>query len=125
MEFRQAFYQQLHELMATNDKIVVLDADLSKPNGTSPLYKEYPERCFNVGIAEANMVSIAAGLSSYGFIPFIFTFAPFAVQLALSASKNTPMIDILLLTDKKINSQVIIRFTIHSGLAPPCHQLDP
>ena len=80
MEFRQAFYQQLHELMATNDKIVVLDADLSKPNGTSPLYKEYPERCFNVGIAEANMVSIAAGLSSYGFIPFIFTFAPFATR---------------------------------------------
>lgn len=82
MEFRQAFYQTLHNLMATNEKIVVLDADLSKPNGTSLLYKEYPNRCYNVGIAESNMASIAAGLSSYGFIPFIFTFAPFAARRA-------------------------------------------
>ena len=76
MEFRQAFYQVLNELMAKDERIVVLDADLAKPNGTMPLYKTYPDRCYNVGIAESNMVSIAAGLSSYGFIPFIFTFAP-------------------------------------------------
>ena len=80
MEFRQAFYQVLNDLMAKDDRIVVLDADLAKPNGTMPLYKTYPDRCYNVGIAESNMVSIAAGLSSYGFIPFIFTFAPFATR---------------------------------------------
>lgn len=80
MEFRQAFYQVLNELMAKDERIVVLDADLAKPNGTMPLYKTYPDRCYNVGIAESNMVSIAAGLSSYGFIPFIFTFAPFATR---------------------------------------------
>lgn len=80
MEFRQVFYQQLSKLMKEDERIVVLDADLSKPNGTSPLYKEFPNRCYNVGIAESNMVSIAAGLSSCGMIPFIFTFAPFATR---------------------------------------------
>ena len=80
MEFRQVFFNQLQKLMKDNDKIVVLDADLAKPNGTYNLYKEFPDRCYNVGIAEGNMVSIAAGLSSYGFLPFIFTFAPFATR---------------------------------------------
>ena len=82
MEFRQVFFNELERLMKINDKIVVLDADLAKPNGTFNLYQEFPDRCFNVGIAEANMTSIAAGLSSYGFIPFIFTFAPFATRRA-------------------------------------------
>lgn len=82
MEFRQAFYKTLKELMLKDERICVLDADLAKPNGTYPLYKEFPDRCYNVGIAEANMISIAAGLSSYGFIPFIFTFAPFATRRA-------------------------------------------
>ena len=80
MEFRQVFYQELKKLMQKDERIVVLDADLSKPNGTSPLYKDFPNRCYNVGIAESNMISIAAGLSSYGMIPFIFTFAPFATR---------------------------------------------
>ena len=80
MEFRRAFCEELSKLMKKDERIVVLDADLSSPNGTSPLYKEFPNRCYNVGIAESNMVSIAAGLSSYGMIPFIFTFAPFATR---------------------------------------------
>ena len=80
MEFRRAFCEELSKLMKEDERIVVLDADLSSPNGTSPLYKEFPNRCYNVGIAESNMVSIAAGLSSYGMIPFIFTFAPFATR---------------------------------------------
>lgn len=80
MEFRRAFCEELRKLMLVDERIVVLDADLSSPNGTSPLYKEFPNRCYNVGIAESNMVSIAAGLSSYGMIPFIFTFAPFATR---------------------------------------------
>lgn len=82
MEFRQVFFNELERLMKENDKIVVLDADLAKPNGTFNLYKEFPDRCYNVGIAESNMMSLAAGLSSYGFIPFVFTFAPFAARRA-------------------------------------------
>lgn len=82
MEFRQAFYKTLKELMKNDNRICVLDADLAKPNGTYPLYAEFPDRCYNVGIAEQNMVSIAAGLSSCGLIPFIFTFAPFAARRA-------------------------------------------
>lgn len=82
MEFRQAFYNTLKNLMQKDNRICVLDADLAKPNGTFPLYTEFPDRCYNVGIAEANMISIAAGLSSCGMIPFIFTFAPFAARRA-------------------------------------------
>ncbi len=80
MEFRKVFCEELRKLMLKDERIVVLDADLASPNGTMPLYKEFPNRCYNVGIAESNMVGIAAGLSSYGMIPFIFTFAPFATR---------------------------------------------
>lgn len=80
MEFRQALSQKIMELMRKDEKICILDADLSKPNGTSPIYKEFPERCFDVGIAEANMVGVAAGLSAYGYKPIAFTFAPFATR---------------------------------------------
>ena len=66
MEFRQALAKALAELMREDNKICVLDADLSKPNGTNSLYKEFPDRCFDVGIAEANMVGVAAGLAAYG-----------------------------------------------------------
>lgn len=80
MEFRKTIVNTLRELMLVDDKIVLLDADLSKPNGTSVLYKEFPTRCFNVGIAEANMASVAAGLSAAGFKPIIVSFAPFATR---------------------------------------------
>lgn len=80
MEFRQAIEKSLQELMTIDSSICVLDADLSKPNGTAPLYKLFPERCFDVGIQEANMVSIAAGLAAYGMKPIIFTFSPFATR---------------------------------------------
>lgn len=80
MEFRQTLVKKLMELMKKDDKICILDADLSKPNGTSPLYKMYPNRCFDVGIAEANMIGIAAGLAAYGFKPIALSFAPFATR---------------------------------------------
>jgi Transketolase, C-terminal subunit len=80
MEFRQALSQKIIELMKKDEKICVLDADLSKPNGTSPIYKLFPERSFDVGIAEANMIGVAAGLSAYGYKPIAFTFAPFATR---------------------------------------------
>lgn len=80
MDLRQVLANELAKLMREDDRICVLDADLAKPNGTFPLYKEFPNRCFDVGIAEANMAGIAAGLSAYGFKPVIVTFAPFATR---------------------------------------------
>ena len=78
MEFRQALRNTLAELMEKDPRICLIDADLAKPNGTFPLYEKFPKRCFNAGISEANMASVAAGLSAYGMIPFIVTFTPFA-----------------------------------------------
>lgn len=80
MEFRQALSNKLMQLMEKDEKIIILDADLAKPNGTSQLYSAFPKRCFDVGIAEANMVGVAAGLSAYGFKPIVLTFAPFATR---------------------------------------------
>ena len=80
IEMRAAFGAELERLMAADERIVLVDADLSKANGVSHIRKRFPERAFNVGVAEANMASIAAGLASYGFIPFITTFAPFATR---------------------------------------------
>ena len=82
MEFRKVLCNELSALMKENEKIVILDADLSKPDGIYPLFLEFPNRCFQVGIAEANMAGICAGLSAYGYIPVMVTFAPFATRRA-------------------------------------------
>lgn len=78
MAMRDVLGKVLADLMAKDEKIVVLDADLAKCNGTAPLYSLFPERTLDVGIAEANMASIASGLSSYGYKPWINSFSPFA-----------------------------------------------
>ena len=83
MEFRQVLANQLSKLMKLDETICILDADLAKPNGTAPLYKEFPTRCFDVGIAEANMVGVAAGLAASGMKPNVFSFAPFIARRAL------------------------------------------
>lgn len=100
MEMRQVMANELAKLMNENEKIVLLDADLSKPNGLAEIKKQFPERAMDIGIAEQNMASIAAGMSSYGFIPFISTFTPFATrricdQVAISmayANQNVKII---------------------------------
>jgi transketolase len=79
---RDAYGKALVELGRTNDKIVVLDADLSGSTKTAVFAKEFPERFFNAGIAEANMVGMAAGLAAGGMIPFASTFAVFAAGRA-------------------------------------------
>ena len=91
MEMRAIFGAALDEMMAENPNIVVIDADLGKANGTLALREKYPERALDVGVAEQNMASVAAGLASYGFIPFISSFTPFASrriadQAAISVS---------------------------------------
>ena len=82
MELRKMYVAELSRLMKQNDKIVILDADLAGAVGTKPLYQEFPDRCIDCGIAEANMACIAAGLSAQGFIPFIHSFAPFVARRA-------------------------------------------
>jgi transketolase len=71
---------ELEILMAENEEIIIIDADLAKAAGHKNLMSKFPERCINVGVAEQNMAGIAAGMASYGFIPLIFTFAPFATR---------------------------------------------
>jgi len=77
---RDTFCCGLTELAGHNENIVVLDADLGKANGTLPLQSRFPDRAFDVGVAEQNMASVAAGLASYGFIPFITSFTAFATR---------------------------------------------
>lgn len=74
---REAYGKALVELGAENPDVVVLDADLSKSTQTGMFAKAYPDRFFNIGIAEANLVGVASGLPSYGKIPFISSFAAF------------------------------------------------
>ena len=80
MEMRAMYAQCLSELMERDEKLILLDADLSKACGTFPLRKRFPDRIFDCGVAEQNMISIAAGLSSYGFRPWAESFAPFATR---------------------------------------------
>ena len=79
---RDAYGEVLVELGAENGNIVVLDADLSGSTKTGVFAKKFPERFFNMGIAEANMVGTAAGLAAAGKIPFVSTFAIFAAGRA-------------------------------------------
>jgi len=74
---RDAYGKTLAELGKTNPNIIVLDGDLAKSTKTDSFRKAFPERFFNVGIAEANLVGIAAGLATCGKIPFISSFACF------------------------------------------------
>ncbi|MBI3803796.1 MAG: transketolase family protein [Nitrospirae bacterium] len=74
---RDAYGQVLVELGHSNPRIVAVDADLSKSTKSGLFAKAFPDRFFNCGIAEANMVSVAAGLASCGKIPFASSFASF------------------------------------------------
>ena len=91
MEMRQVYASCLAELMEKDRHVCVLDADLAKASGTRGLYERFPKQMFDCGVAEQDMASIAAGLSSYGFKPWIESFTPFASrricdQIAISIS---------------------------------------
>jgi transketolase len=75
---RVAYGEALVKLGEENEKVVVLDADLASATMTNAFKKAYPDRFFDCGIAEANMVDMAAGMSTMGLIPFCSTFAVFA-----------------------------------------------
>jgi transketolase len=74
---RDAYGEALIELGNSNPRIVVLDADLSRSTYTSQFGQQFPNRFFNVGIAEQNLVGVAAGLSMTGLVPFATTYAIF------------------------------------------------
>lgn len=80
IEMRQAYCRTLMELAAEDPRVVVLEADLMKASGTMPFKDAFGKRAIDVGVAEADMVGIASGLSVQGFIPFAATFGCFAAR---------------------------------------------
>lgn len=86
---RSEYGKTLVELGKVNKDIVVLDADLSSSTQTKLFAKEFPERFFNVGISEQDLITTAAGLSCTGKIPFVSTFAMFASGRAWEQVRNT------------------------------------
>lgn len=88
-ETRVAYGETLAEMALENKDIVVFDADLSKSTKTNELKKVAPERHFNAGIAEANMMGMAAGMAASGKIPFASSFAVFAAGRAFEIIRNS------------------------------------
>ena len=86
---RESFGEAVTALAAENPNIVVLDADLAEATKTGIFKKKYPERFFDCGIAEQNMIGIAAGLATCGKIPFAASFAMFAAGRAFEQVRNS------------------------------------
>ena len=86
---RQSYGEALAELGEENKNVVVLDADLSGATKTSIFAKKFPERFFDMGIAEQDMMGTGAGLSTFGKIPYVSTFAVFAAGRAYDQIRNT------------------------------------
>lgn len=95
-EMRKVFVETLEDMMEKDPKVIALEADLGGASGFSKIKESYPRQFVDVGVAEANMIGVAAGLSMRGFIPYVHTFSPFAsrrvadqVYLSGAYSKNT------------------------------------
>ena len=86
---RESYGNALAELGREHDDVVVLDADLAGATKTSTFKKEFPDRHFDCGIAEGNMMAVAAGLASMGMVPFASTFAMFAAGRAFEQVRNS------------------------------------
>ena len=86
---RESFGMALCELAKEHDDIVVLDADLAAATKTEIFKKAYPERFFDCGIAEGNMIGVAAGLAAAGKVPFAASFAMFATGRAYEQVRNS------------------------------------
>ena len=89
MSTREAYGRALEKLGAENPKIVVLDADLVGATKTGRFQKSFPNRHFDCGIAESNMMGVAAGLACEGFIPVVSSFAMFACGRAYEQIRNS------------------------------------
>ena len=86
---RDAYGKALAALGAEHEDLVVLDADLANATKTQTFQKAFPERHFDCGIAEANMICVAAGMSTVGLVPFASSFAMFASGRALEQVRNS------------------------------------
>ena len=86
---RESYGNALVELVAEHDNLIVLDADLAAATKTGVFKKAYPDRHIDCGIAECNMMGIAAGLSTTGIVPFASTFAMFAAGRAFEQVRNS------------------------------------
>ena len=86
---RQSYGEVLLELGKENDEVVVFDADLATATKTNLFAKEFPKRFFEMGIAEQNMLGVAAGMSTCGKIPYVSTFAVFAAGRAYDQVRNS------------------------------------
>ena len=86
---RESYGKALKILAEINKDVVVLDADLSKSTKTADFKSVAPERFFNMGIAEGNMMGVAAGMSTCGKIPYVSTFAMFAAGRAFEQIRNS------------------------------------
>jgi transketolase C-terminal domain/subunit len=85
-ELRTCVVDTLVELMDENNQLVALDADLGSASGWTAIANKHPQRFINMGIAEANMVGVAAGLSLTGYTPFIHTYSISCLFLAAMAA---------------------------------------
>ena len=97
MATREGYGKALVDLGREHQDIVVLDADLAGSTKTGMFAKAYPDRFFNCGIAEGNMMSVAAGLASTGLTPFASSFAMFASGRAFEQIRNSigyPMLNV-------------------------------
>ena len=86
---RESYGKALVELGAEHSNLVVLDADLAAATKTGMFRKAFPDRHFDCGIAEANMIAVAAGLSTMGLVPFASAFAMFAAGRAFEQVRNS------------------------------------
>lgn len=100
LEMRQAYAQALVKMIEAGEPIIATDADLMRAIGVLPYKEKYPDNIFDCGIAEANMIGVACGLSAEGFIPFTHTFGTFASRRVMDqvfmsgayAKKNVKML---------------------------------
>lgn len=109
-EMRKVLANTLIEMMRDDEKVIVMDADLAIANGTYEIRNIFPKRAIDVGISEANMTGMAAGMAAYGLKPFIITFTAFASrricdQLTISCSYAKQAVKVIA-TDAGITAQM-------------------
>jgi transketolase len=105
---RYSYAEAMLELGEKNSKVVVLDADVSKSIKTNEFAEKFPDRSFNFGVAEQNMMAAAAGMATTGLIPFATTYAVFASMRALDMVRNS-------IHYPKLNVKIAAS---HSGITP-------
>jgi len=117
---RDAYGKTLLELGREDSRVVVLDADLSGSTKTGVFAKEFPERFHNVGIAEGNMIGIAAGLAAGGMVPFASTFAVFAAGRAFEQIRQSVAYPALPVNIVATPSVKTAARTSRSRISPSC-----